>query len=180
MVRLKQYCDLVGVTDRYTGYRNNLNRGNRDPINLAFSWFDPSTKHPSTHIKLRAEADKVHHRLECLGKYSSCTHLVLHCCFLIQMAKVDVLVHTHNTRSSYLFGINANNMCKIQCQNSVLFFTRSILSTKTIYWTKSTSLCCFTKTWTSSIKTIQGRAPAPCRALGSCLFCLMGGVGSNL
>lgn len=68
MVRLKHYCDVVGVTDRYTGYRNNLNRGNRDPINLAFSWFDPAGKHPSTHIKLRKEADKVHHRLECLGK----------------------------------------------------------------------------------------------------------------
>lgn len=68
MVRLKQYCDLVGVTDRYTGYRHNLNRGNRDPINLAFSWFDPANKHPSTHIKLRPEADKVHHRLECLGE----------------------------------------------------------------------------------------------------------------
>ena len=85
MVRLKQYCDLVGVTDRYTGYRHNLNRGNRDPINLAFSWFDPANKHPSTHIKLRPEADKIYHRTECLGKFmqvlasSFYSHLQVYC-----------------------------------------------------------------------------------------------------
>jgi len=95
MVRLKQYCDLVGVTDRYTGYRNNLNRGNRDPIDLAFSWFDPSTKHPSTHIKLRAEADKVHHRLECLGKYEQFLRsflLLLHCSVIIRRVNY-VIIH---------------------------------------------------------------------------------------
>jgi hypothetical protein len=69
VVRLKQYCDHVGVTDRYTGYRNNLNRGNRHPINLAFSWLDPANRHPHTGIKLRPESDKIHHRKECTEIY---------------------------------------------------------------------------------------------------------------
>lgn len=66
VVRLKQYCDRVGVTDRYTGYRNNLNRGNRNPIELAFSWLDPKYRQPNaTNIKLRMQSDKIHHRTEC-------------------------------------------------------------------------------------------------------------------
>lgn len=63
--RLKQYCDDVGVTDRYTGYRNNLNRGNRHPVDLAFSWYDQANKQHSTTIKLRPEADA---RFNHLGK----------------------------------------------------------------------------------------------------------------
>lgn len=65
MVRLKQYCDNVGVTDRYTGYRNNLNRGNRNPVNLAFSWYDPVNKQRNTTIKLRPESDSKFSHLEC-------------------------------------------------------------------------------------------------------------------
>lgn len=33
--RIRQFCDHIGVTDRYTGYRNNLNRGQRDASNPA-------------------------------------------------------------------------------------------------------------------------------------------------
>jgi len=44
--RIQHFCDHVGVTDRYTGYRNNLNRGNRDPLRLGYSWLDTRTKNP--------------------------------------------------------------------------------------------------------------------------------------
>ena len=44
--RIKQFCDHIGVTDRYTGYRNNLNRGSRDPVRLAYSWLDAENKNP--------------------------------------------------------------------------------------------------------------------------------------
>ena len=37
---MKQYCDHMGVTDRYTGYRNNLNRGRKDPVRLNYQWMD--------------------------------------------------------------------------------------------------------------------------------------------
>jgi len=36
--RIRQFCDTVGVTDRYTGYRHNLNRGQRDPQRLGNAW----------------------------------------------------------------------------------------------------------------------------------------------
>ncbi|CAH1798796.1 unnamed protein product [Owenia fusiformis] len=39
--RIKQFCDHIGVTDRYTGYRHNLTRGSRDPVKLGFAWVDP-------------------------------------------------------------------------------------------------------------------------------------------
>lgn len=42
--RIKRFCDDLGVTDRYTGYRHNLNRGNRDPVRLGFSWLDNDNK----------------------------------------------------------------------------------------------------------------------------------------
>lgn len=38
--RVKQFCDHIGVTDRYTGYRNNLSRGSRDPVRLGYQWLD--------------------------------------------------------------------------------------------------------------------------------------------
>lgn len=41
---IKQFCDHVGVTERYTGYRHNLNRGNRDPVRLGYSWLDNQKK----------------------------------------------------------------------------------------------------------------------------------------
>ncbi|KAK2151879.1 hypothetical protein LSH36_347g00009 [Paralvinella palmiformis] len=44
--RIKQFCDHIGVTDRYTGYRNNLNRGTRDPVKLGYSWLDNQNKNP--------------------------------------------------------------------------------------------------------------------------------------
>lgn len=42
--RIKQFGDHIGVTDRYTGYRNNLTRGSRDPFKLGTSWMDKSTQ----------------------------------------------------------------------------------------------------------------------------------------
>lgn len=42
--RIKQFGDHIGVTDRYTGYRNNLTRGTRDLFKLGTSWMDKSTK----------------------------------------------------------------------------------------------------------------------------------------
>lgn len=38
--RVKQFGDHIGVTDRYTGYRNNLTRGTREPFKLGVSWMD--------------------------------------------------------------------------------------------------------------------------------------------
>lgn len=38
--RIKQFGDHIGVTDRYTGYRNNLTRGSRDPFKMGSSWMD--------------------------------------------------------------------------------------------------------------------------------------------
>lgn len=38
--RIRQFGDHIGVTDRYTGYRNNLTRGTRDPFKLGTSWMD--------------------------------------------------------------------------------------------------------------------------------------------
>ena len=43
--RLKQYCDHVGVTDRYTGYKHSLNRGTRDPVRLGYRWLDEDRKY---------------------------------------------------------------------------------------------------------------------------------------
>ncbi|XP_033741158.1 uncharacterized protein LOC117327984 [Pecten maximus] len=40
--RVKQFGDQVGVTDRYTGYRNNLTRGSRQPFCMSTSWMDQS------------------------------------------------------------------------------------------------------------------------------------------
>ena len=40
--RVRQFGDHIGVTDRYTGYRNNLTRGTRDPFKLGTSWMDKS------------------------------------------------------------------------------------------------------------------------------------------
>jgi len=42
--RIKQFCDHIGVTDRYTGYRHNLSRGSRDPVRLGYSWLDQQNK----------------------------------------------------------------------------------------------------------------------------------------
>lgn len=42
--RIKQFGDHIGVTDRYTGYRNNLTRGTREPFKLGTSWMDKTTK----------------------------------------------------------------------------------------------------------------------------------------
>ena len=42
--RIKQFCDHMGVTDRYTGYRNNLNRGNLNPSRAGFSWLDSTQR----------------------------------------------------------------------------------------------------------------------------------------
>lgn len=44
--RIKQFCDHIGVTDRYTGFRNNLNRGSRDPKSLGYSWMDSAKQNP--------------------------------------------------------------------------------------------------------------------------------------
>lgn len=51
--RIKEYCDQSGVTDRYTGYRNNLNRGNRRPIMLDFSWLRPENSPEYTNIRVK-------------------------------------------------------------------------------------------------------------------------------
>lgn len=42
--RIKQFGDHIGVTDRYTGYRNNLTRGTREPFQLGTSWMDKTAK----------------------------------------------------------------------------------------------------------------------------------------
>ncbi|KAF6037915.1 hypothetical protein EB796_003764 [Bugula neritina] len=42
--RIDQFCDYIGVTDRYTGYRHNLTRGSRDPTKLGMAWLDPSQR----------------------------------------------------------------------------------------------------------------------------------------
>ncbi|WAR07084.1 hypothetical protein MAR_017042 [Mya arenaria] len=42
--RIKQFGDHIGVTDRYTGYRNNLTRGSREPFKLGTSWVDKNTQ----------------------------------------------------------------------------------------------------------------------------------------
>ncbi|BFZ10247.1 hypothetical protein BsWGS_13285 [Bradybaena similaris] len=38
--RIKQFGDTLGVTDRYTGYRQNLTRGTRDPFRMQTNWMD--------------------------------------------------------------------------------------------------------------------------------------------
>ncbi|XP_005108686.1 uncharacterized protein LOC101862217 [Aplysia californica] len=38
--RIKQFGDTMGVTDRYTGYRQNLTRGTRDSFKMQTSWMD--------------------------------------------------------------------------------------------------------------------------------------------
>ena len=43
---LKQYCDHIGVTDKYTGFRHNLNRGSRNPVNLAYTWMKNTPSPP--------------------------------------------------------------------------------------------------------------------------------------
>lgn len=76
--RIKEFCNHVGVTDRYTGYRNNLNRGNRDPVVLAFSWLDNPTYKPhftNIHVKstsgsynkdlCKAPSEYILHDLKC-------------------------------------------------------------------------------------------------------------------
>lgn len=40
--RIKQFGDTMGVTDRYTGYRANLTRGDRDPFKLQAGWMEKS------------------------------------------------------------------------------------------------------------------------------------------
>lgn len=44
--RINQFCDYIGVTDRYTGYRHNLTRGSRDPTKLGMAWLNPATNNP--------------------------------------------------------------------------------------------------------------------------------------
>ena len=39
-------CDTLGVTNRYTGYRHNLNRANLDPVRLGFAWLDQKPDKP--------------------------------------------------------------------------------------------------------------------------------------
>ncbi|PAA60580.1 hypothetical protein BOX15_Mlig034436g1 [Macrostomum lignano] len=36
--RVQRFCDWVGVTDRFTGYRNNLTRGSREPLRFDPQW----------------------------------------------------------------------------------------------------------------------------------------------
>lgn len=38
--RIRQFGDHVGVTDRYTGYRNNLTRGSQEPFKMETQWMD--------------------------------------------------------------------------------------------------------------------------------------------
>uniref|UniRef100_A0A0B6Y2D4 Uncharacterized protein n=1 Tax=Arion vulgaris TaxID=1028688 RepID=A0A0B6Y2D4_9EUPU len=38
--RIKQFGDILSVTDRYTGYRQNLTRGTRDPFRMQATWID--------------------------------------------------------------------------------------------------------------------------------------------
>lgn len=40
--RINQFCDYIGVTDRFTGYRHNLTRGSRDPTKLGMAWLNPA------------------------------------------------------------------------------------------------------------------------------------------
>ncbi|KAK3098306.1 hypothetical protein FSP39_018209 [Pinctada imbricata] len=40
--RIRRFGDHVGVTDRYTGYRNNLTRGSREPFRMQTKWMDRS------------------------------------------------------------------------------------------------------------------------------------------
>ena len=42
--RINQFCDYIGVTDRYTGYRHNLTRGSRDPTKLGMAWLNPAER----------------------------------------------------------------------------------------------------------------------------------------
>jgi hypothetical protein len=51
--RIKEYCDHSGVTDRFTGYRNNLNRCNRDPIVQRFRWLNPDLSPHYTNIRVK-------------------------------------------------------------------------------------------------------------------------------
>ena len=39
-------CDRLGVNNRYTGYRHNLNRGNLDPIRIGYAWMDGQPNQP--------------------------------------------------------------------------------------------------------------------------------------
>ena len=43
--RVKAYCDYIGVTDRYTGYKNNLSRGQKDPVQLGYKWLDTDRRY---------------------------------------------------------------------------------------------------------------------------------------
>lgn len=38
--RIRQFGDHIGVTDSYTGYRNNLSRGSREPFQMRTAWAD--------------------------------------------------------------------------------------------------------------------------------------------
>ena len=42
--RIRQFGDFVGVTDRYTGYRNNLTRGSREPVRMEPKWADKTRR----------------------------------------------------------------------------------------------------------------------------------------
>lgn len=46
--RLRQFSDHIGVTDRYTGYRNNLTRGSREPFKLDTYWMRKQGNNPAT------------------------------------------------------------------------------------------------------------------------------------
>ena len=39
-------CDRLGVNNRYTGYRHNLNRGNLDPVRIGYAWMDGQPNQP--------------------------------------------------------------------------------------------------------------------------------------
>ena len=41
-----KFCDTLGVTNRYTGYRHNLNRGNLDPVRIGYAWLDQEPNQP--------------------------------------------------------------------------------------------------------------------------------------
>ena len=43
---LVKLCDRLGVNNRYTGYRHNLNRGNLDPVRIGYAWLNQEPNKP--------------------------------------------------------------------------------------------------------------------------------------
>lgn len=77
--RIRQFGDHIGVTDRYTGYRNNLTRGTREPFKMGTSWMDKNTQGGYLRGSFGRSNSKNVHYVECFQlnkKYQYCN---VHC-----------------------------------------------------------------------------------------------------